>query len=151
MLKSFRATVQKYWGIPFSDLTNIIEWLNTGGSGVPASALSNPNLQIATVANECDQVIAYVPFEKVYVVPAYAISPKASPEEALQAGNSVDEAIADRAQSEGITRVLLILSPEHPHMPEEKVIRVVERAVERNDSLFDVGWPVRKLATPYLN
>jgi hypothetical protein len=76
-----------------------------------------------SVTNQHGEIVTYVMLQNVYV------SPTATPDEAYQAGAVANQAIDVVARNAGCTSVVLVLSPEHPHFPEERWVRIVERPI----------------------
>lgn len=86
-----------------------------------------------SVTNGKGELVCYLMLEKAYVAPA------TTPEEAMQAGDAADLAIECAARNAGATSVVLVLGPEHPHFPEEKWVRIIEREIPRTVKMPDVG------------
>ena len=85
------------------------------------------------VTNRRGELVCYVMLEKAFVAPG------ATPDEARQAGEEADNTIEIEARKAGATSVVLVLSPEHPHFPEERWIRIVERSIPQNITMPEAG------------
>jgi hypothetical protein len=97
-----------------------------------------------SVTDRRGELVCYVMLEKVYV------APQATPEDVYQAGASAELAIDVEARRAGATSVVLVLSPEHPHFPEEKWVRIIERPITQTVTMPEVGATTSAQAT-YIN
>jgi hypothetical protein len=97
------------------------------------------------VTNQHGEIMTFVLVEKTYVAPA------ATPDEAYQAGAAADLAIDVAARNAGCTTVVLVLSENHPHFPEERWIRVIERAVPQRFVMGGVASDKSASSTKFIN
>jgi hypothetical protein len=79
-----------------------------------------------SVTNRYGQLVCFVTIDKVFVAHA------ATPDVAQKAGEEAEKAIEQAARNAGCSSVVTVLSPAHPHYPEERWVRILERPV-----LFD--------------
>jgi hypothetical protein len=98
-----------------------------------------------SVTNQRGELVCYVMLEKAFVASG------TTPEEAQQAGDAADLAIECAARNAGATSVVLVLSPEHPHFPEERWVRIIERPIPQTVRMPEVGSKTSAQATHYLN
>jgi hypothetical protein len=98
-----------------------------------------------SVVNQRGELVTYIMLQNVYVAPA------APEEEAYQAGEAADRAIDVAARNAGATSVVLVLSPEHPPQPDEKVIRIIQREIRQQPAMPEVGCSAPSQATRFVN
>ena len=86
-----------------------------------------------SVTNQRGELVCYVMLEKAFVASG------TSPDEAMQAGDAADLAIQCAARNAGASSVVLVLGPEHPHFPEERWVRIIEREIPQTVKMPEVG------------
>jgi hypothetical protein len=96
------------------------------------------------VTNQRGELVCYVMVEKAFVASG------TTPEEVQEAGDTATLAIDCAARNAGASSVVLVLGPDHPHFPEEKWVRIIERPVSQTVTMPEVGSVASAQAT-YLN
>lgn len=141
-----KAKVQKLVGALGPDVCKMVKFLDTKQ---PSVALDNPNMQIATVTDQRNEIVGAVPFEKAFIVSAAYVTQATNPSEELPAGNAIAGAIEQAAQSQDVGKILFILPESYPKFPGEKMIRIVEHKIpQRAEPMMGCHTPS---ATTYLN
>jgi hypothetical protein len=77
-------------------------------------------------------------------------NPAATTIETGVAGDHTDAALAQMAQSEGVTRFLIVVPPNYPSTPNAKWVRIIERKVPQIAAMQSVDCAAQS-ATAYIN
>jgi hypothetical protein len=143
MLNNIKATIFKYFELSWPSRIQLKSWLTVSKSfnDFDAENFNSPTLRIAKATNEQGKPVVFVPFETVFLLSAYAVSPQATPIEAQRAGDEIDREIAVQAQRNGISKMLLVLPRDSPALPkgEWREVRVYERKIPNAVNLHGVG------------
>jgi len=134
---SFQATVLRYCDMSWSALTELKAWLRLSKSfnTLDVACFNSPSLKVATATSAEDRALAYCPVETAFIISGYAISPEATPSEAEQVGNDIEDALEREAQRTGMSKLLLMVPADHPRLKDldgwsdSKEVRVFERRI----------------------
>lgn len=132
MFNSFKATIRKWAGLPFEDVTKLLNWQFWGTSNLQ---LDNPNLLVAKAADTKGNAVAYMTAEPTFIISNYAKAPDISQLYAAQAAYSIDAALEVEARKMGAGRFVIVLPDGAPHERDEKVLRVVYRTIPQNTTI----------------
>jgi hypothetical protein len=129
MFNSFKATIRKWVGLPFQDVTNLLTW--SDGESVD---FGNRDLLIASASKD-GQTVAYLVAEPTLIISNSAFDPHTTPTDAQQIGDSLDVALAEKAKEIGADRFLIVVPDDAPHQQGERSVRVLYRKIPQNTTI----------------
>jgi hypothetical protein len=125
----FKAVIRKWAGLPFQDVTNLLTW--SDGKSVD---FGNRNLLVASAAKN-GQTAAYLVAEPTLTISNYALDPRTTPSDALQIGDSLDAALAEKAKEIGADRFMIVLPDDAPKQQGERLARVLYRKIPQKTNI----------------
>src|SRR5258707_4806760 len=108
--KRITAALLRLSEMPWPALTQLKKWMRPPINGLEVN-FNEPSLRAAFSTDEQGDILSYCPVQQVLVASAFVISPTATGEQARNAGNEMDLAIANYAEMNGISKLILIVSP----------------------------------------
>lgn len=125
MFNDFKATIRKWAGLPFQDVTNLLKW-SDGKSDVE---FGNSNLLVAKATDVKGKAVGYLTAEPVLLISNYAVDPRTPFSDIQQIGDSIDGALAEKAKEIGAERFMILVPEGAPHLPGEQMVRVFYREI----------------------
>ena len=139
-MKSFKASIRKWAGLPIEDVTNLLTW----SDGKSDFDFGNRNLLVASAAKD-GQPVAYLVAEPTLIISNHAFAPRTTPSDTLQIGNSIDAALETEARKIGAECFLIVIPDWAPHERDEKLLRVIFRKISQNTMHMVMNPPNRRI------
>ena len=120
---SLRAQIQRWAGLPFEDIRNLLTWLDPRKANLE---INNPNLLVASASGESGENLAYATVESVFLVESCVVAPQVTESTGQQAFDAIVSKIEQSAKILKVSPIMLVLPEDAPSASQENWIRVVE-------------------------
>jgi hypothetical protein len=120
---TIKTKLSKLFELPGEKFMQFLSWARV------SLPVADPEALIAEAYDSHGQTLAYISARKVMLLDGYAVNPSITTERAQQAGDSVDFSIANLAQREGVTSMLITIPEGAERQPGELTLRLIERPV----------------------
>ena len=102
-------------------------------SNFDVQEFNNPLLKVATCSDGNGNTLVFCPVQTCFLINAFPVSPEASPEAAIAAGDLLDSELAFQASRAGVSSMLIMVPDDHPALRDKekfgdfKTVRVYQR------------------------